>query len=274
MPRTIPPGYKAFKGHFALKERQLLGQAAHGASLDLKPFAKNIHGPPFVKSDISPITLLTNLIGSWSFDADPFVARLNSPAFDFAKVGAPPVIAGKLSNCVVIDNTRSLISSGQANSTLKLSGGIFSITFWVQMFQAPASTQNLANKLSGNSGYRVFIAGLGNTLGFTCGTGVGTTQITKTVNLGISIVWWFVTCICVSSDKLYIRASNETVFSAQESVAFGTFSPDATVELEVGSTVGGYDSRIDELNIWDRALTPAEELQLWNGGVGKAYPFI
>jgi hypothetical protein len=80
-----------------------------------------------------------------------------------------------------------------------------------------------------------------------------------------------------SGFKIYINGVSDTVLNAQNNL--GTFdtpiSSSALIPAIGRRPVGNayyFSGKIDELGIWDRALTAPEALDLYNAGAGKQYP--
>jgi Concanavalin A-like lectin/glucanases superfamily len=88
---------------------------------------------------------------------------------------------------------------------------------------------------------------------------------------GLPVETWHFVRAWVGSGAAHIQINNGTIYNS------GAVTPhDGIHQFHVGSVMGTHDfinGRIDELGIWNRALTDAEALRLYNGGVGLSYPF-
>lgn len=223
-------------------------------------------------------SLLENFFASWSFDADPFVARIITPDYDLTKVTTPIASTGKLGNAARVGSDRGyLTTSGQQNSALKMAGGVFWISCWIKQTQAPnGNSLKLFQKttLGDNAGYYALV-GANNSLSWLVGDGSSFVSITASDPIVID-TWYFLTFQCVSGSKLYLRISTEAAFGTLQEVAFATYSINSANQLVFGSLsdAQSHEMLIDEANMGGKALTESEERWMWNSGVGRTYPFV
>ena len=86
------------------------------------------------------------------------------------------------------------------------------------------------------------------------------------------IVGWY----DADADTINIRVgTGSTLQAADTPVAHTTGIFNSTSVLRLGrlTTAGYFDGLTDEVGIWNRVLTSAEIVELFNGGAGKTYPF-
>lgn len=56
-------------------------------------------------------------------------------------------------------------------------------------------------------------------------------------------------------------------------IGSGSLGPDQFLNIGSNNATQYWPGQIDEVGIWQRALTPTEVSTLWNGGAGLTYPF-
>lgn len=80
-----------------------------------------------------------------------------------------------------------------------------------------------------------------------------------------------------SALKMYVNGTEIDIsyIKGAAGVWYGTVAGDtfAVGVLDRGTPDAWFNGLIDELGIWDRAITSAEVTELWNGGAGISYPF-
>jgi len=87
--------------------------------------------------------------------------------------------------------------------------------------------------------------------------------------------WHSFAAVCdAEGDKLYLYCDGKTTQSAN--FAFDSYCVDTgvlTVGQQYNSSTRRFDGSIDELGVWNRALTAAEIEVLRNNGIAMTYPF-
>lgn len=277
MPRAIPLSSKLFRGHKAVKQRQLLAQSSYGALNDLRVHPKNIHGPPFLAESEpgGPSTLLGDLYSVWHFNID---SGANYPAdfgaFNFGEFGTLTVEAGLLDNAVRINAGEALLTTPENFAVDENS--IFTFSLWIKIaLLNPSTHADLISKASGGEGYILRVArDAGSNFTYTFFSGNGSAY--EGVGAGLNFtagVWHHIIC-GRDADKAYIRVSTQSEFNSLQEVAAPVFTSSAqnfAMPLVPGHTL---DCLIDEFISWkDKFLSNAEQEELWNNGNGKAWPF-
>ena len=74
--------------------------------------------------------------------------------------------------------------------------------------------------------------------------------------------------------SFYINGSLDGTFSDTENFQSQIFTFGGPVDNPGDPEYLHYDGRIDEVGVWNRALTGAEITSLYNAGSGKTYPFV
>jgi large repetitive protein len=79
-------------------------------------------------------------------------------------------------------------------------------------------------------------------------------------------------------DGSYLRLYVDAVEDADAVSYIDTIAYEASCPFLIGTSAAGsgqsdFVTYLDEISIWNRALTQAEVTELWNSGTGKTYPF-
>jgi len=92
--------------------------------------------------------------------------------------------------------------------------------------------------------------------------------------------WYYVVAVVDRSGtgkvRLYVNGVEESSYSSQPDVSSDTVSVTADARIGMGSyslDTNGMDGLIDEVGLWNRALTSTEITSLYNSGSGLQYPF-
>ena len=145
----------------------------------------------------------------------------------------------------------------------------FTVCAWVNLETSASTAQSIFNydpPTGTSGGYKVLLLGSGN-IRFGLGGSVGTQSYAGTGE-------WKHLCMIrdqtgSNTGQLFIDGSNV------KNTTLGTTVSNGPHTARLGTTRVNsdyYDGLIDEVGIWSRALTPAEVLDLYNGGEGITYP--
>lgn len=211
------------------------------------------------------MSLLNNILAYWKLDAAGSALSLadSTPnGYTLANNGGVALGTGKINGGSVFNGS---LSEGLQNlftaTALPLqSADQFSISYWLNY----SSTSSLQVFYSGQSNYsnQGFDDGAGTV--FVCAAGVCVTTPSSSLTSGWNHL---VTTVGGGSLKLYVNGGL---------VATGTTSASLIdLELILGNQESIYPltGSLDEVGIWNRALTSAEVTALYNGGNGISYPF-
>lgn len=226
------------------------------------------------------MALTDNLQGYWELE-EASSTRLDSTANnnDLTEHGTGGVGQGTgiIDNCADFekDDGDYLDISDGAQTGLDMTGD-FTISMWVKSETQPATSNQNAlitkEDQSGNNGYSIFYH---DTLGVrTCVSNSGNEcKSFSGVDLTNGTFFHLVFRFTDSS-----KEHSLWVDGVEETTQTGTKTPPDTANAFVlgADVMGGtnHDGLIDEVGIWDRALTDAEIADLYNGGAGLAYPLV
>ncbi len=187
------------------------------------------------------------------------------------------------------DNTEDISAAGIIDKSLDLNGiddyvdtnitGSYeniSIGIWAFLGVAPAAEQYIFGQtitLPNNKLFMVY--NTDGTVDVQSQRDGGTTLTTSTSDISSSGWTYFVYTEEKNGNAfLYVNGAevdNTTVDNSD--LDFGIQPLYIGARNNVGSAIGFYDGRIDEIGIWNRSVTPAEVLELYNSGNGLTYPF-
>lgn len=182
--------------------------------------------------------------------------------------------AGKINNGANFNGSNSNLSTGD-NSNLRPSS--VTVSYWVKTTQGG---NHLVKKSSGNGGWEAYSVkndssnnDVSSRVQLT-GSPSFSDIVTNTVNIKDGN-WHMVTMSYTSgSHKIYIDGIERVSSSPSgnifyvESRRFVLGSSWNTVGYE-----GYFNGQIDEVGVWNRALSGSEVSELYNGGAGLSYPF-
>ena len=181
---------------------------------------------------------------------------------------------GKINNAFSFDGTNDYVNFG---NNLDFSGLTnFSFNFWVNPNAASGFQILFCKWDASDKGYLIRKSLDGNYLNFVIGSsGSNYTSISNNSIPIASNVYTMVTVVYVPFPglKIYINGVSDTLTTNANS--FPT-SASNTANLTSGAWSTGasyfYGGKIDEVGVWNRAITATEVTELYNSGSGKQYP--
>ena len=233
-------------------------------------------------------SLLTGLKGYWKMDATSGTTETNSVGTGDATVSGATVNAtGKLSKCVSYTANGQYLNFSTVTGLQYGSVTACSISLWFKINTLPDITLRqfyLIDQLYGTAPYNAVrltlyeFGGLANQIYFRVDDVGGAQREWYSTNDQYVINTWYHLCVVLPGTgqdaKMYLN--NVDIFSANlGGETTGDIPPfdymfigsDAAAQT---STIDGY---IDEVGIWNRALTSTEVTTLYNSGTGLSYPF-
>jgi len=169
---------------------------------------------------------------------------------------------GKINTAIGFDGSDDYIDLPDKN----FYGG-FSVSMWVKVDSTATSQTFISNDINNNAPRGVQMSVLaGGTVRIYDGSSVTATTDTITAGTYYFLTWTH----SGSTAKIYINGVEKA--SASSSIA-----ADVLKNLVIGSRGGTttfFNGDLDEVGIWNRALTSSEIKQLYNSSNGLAYPLI
>ena len=222
-------------------------------------------------------TLNTNLYAVYKAESN---ANDSLGVYNGTATGGLTYSAGKFGNAFTFNGSNAGVSL--PNNSLNLTGN-YSVSYWVYFASDP----------SGITPYILHSWNASTNVGMEYRIRTGKPEINYYVNGGLFTSWYNSGVLITTSGwyhlafthaggaapKFYyngvlktsgIRVSNATVYEASYT------SPSICSIGYNNQTLTNYmpnNSKIDELNIWNKELTAAEITELYNSGSGKFYPY-
>lgn len=223
-------------------------------------------------------SLLTGIYGYYKLDeaSGSIVDAIGTNAG--TNSGAVPNQTGKLGTAYDFDTNTDYLYS-----TYTTTNGQFSLSLWFNLDIIPSTAARdytLAGAFMADYSdvWRLFINS-GNQIVFTQTNTIGSViTAASTEWLTTTTGAWY--HIAVQSApvggkaKIYLNGADVT--STASDVFTGTAKA-PNFRFYIGNMQGGsnaIDGKIDEVGLWTKAITPAENTSLYNSGTGKTHPFI
>ena len=240
------------------------------------------HGIISSSGGLPPSTLLTNLYAVYKAESN---ANDSLGVYNGTAVGGLTYTAGKSGNAFTFNGSNAYVN--YADNSFNFTGD-FSVNLWVYFNSSPSGTQydviQSARQNSINTGWK-FIVRLGkpelqiynNSAQFVAWYTAGLDLVANTW-YNLSIVKKTGQAPTIMSNGTYytvsVRASNSSITEAQYTSP--CYSVMGAAKYDTGS-LGNYmpsNSNLDEVALWNKALTTQEETDLYNSGAGKFYPIF
>jgi hypothetical protein len=193
--------------------------------------------------------------------------------------------SGKLDKAVSWNSAAGYIQIPGAVSSGQFTGNKVSISMWIKLDNLPSVTGNSIYLLNLHRGaynpINMIIATDDRLYFYTMASPPTYSEYSNSNAISDTTNFIHIVCVCDgigTENKIYINGSDATnssntlVSNIDTSVGntandcIGASSPTAGTEGMVG--------KIDEVVIWNRALSSSEVTSLYNGGSGLAYPFV
>lgn len=219
----------------------------------------------------------TNLVSFWKLDETSGNANDSYGTNTLTNNNTVTYTTGKINNGASFTRASSKSLSRADNASLSITGNL-SISMWVNFATTPTSGNHfgLVAKLEGSPNYSYALTlhhnGTGLELYFQNSTN-GTAVTQKFVDwTPTTSTWYHVMAIytaAAGSVAFYVNGSQQG--STQSGL--GTSIYDSTSTFYIGRYDGGnyMDGLIDEVGIWNTALTGTDVTTLYNGGAGLSY---
>ena len=219
-------------------------------------------------SDASAAVSNLGLVGYWSFNegTGSYAGDSSGNRNQGTLVSGPTWVDGKRGKALNFDGVNDYVNAGD-NTSLRITNS-FTISAWVKTDQN-TSGLNVVAKYNGTNGYFFGMTGTapaGRMFGGVTTAGVITRRFTNTV-LAVGRWYHIVTVYNASAatESMYVDGILDN--GTQSGTPPSSVPSTAGMNFEIGSRTNGielWDGLIDEVRIYNRALSAQEVLQLYN----------
>lgn len=185
--------------------------------------------------------------------------------------GSASFVAGKISNCLRVDNASNYLYSA-SNSSLCINSDK-TIILWAK--NVGVGTSYFLSKFENITSDYYFQHFFGSEyVSFgVCDSG-GTPSFTADVNMSDNVWTFLVARIYYNEDKFSLQSDNGSEVFVTSVGGFNQTSSEFSIgNNQYNIFESSLDCYVDEVGIWNRVLTLDETTFLYNGGNGKTYPF-
>jgi hypothetical protein len=234
-------------------------------------------------------TLNNNIVAYWKFDETGIVDRAPSVGtITLTNLPVPGVVGptsgtGKINNGVDFEDVSAVyFENGPDPAAVDFSGTqSFTIAAWAQTeSQGQRRTIICKYDAGGNAQWYLQYRNTDDHWIFGISTnGTAETEIDSDNQGAIAdATWYFIVGWYNSADNtINMRVGTGSTLQAADTPvgisAAGLFNSTSVLRVGRLTSAGYFDGLIDEIGIWNRVLTSAEIVELFNGGTGKSYPF-
>jgi hypothetical protein len=218
-------------------------------------------------------TLLQNIISYWPLN------ETDGSAADSLSIHTGSCVdisynstSGKLAGCYKFKNggSTSRVTVGNIQPTT------FSYSFWLKTASASTNDMFLIDNTDYSSnwyGYRIYIGSGGMVSFITCDGASHIPEVTGTAHSVVDNNWHHVVAVADSSANTIGVYVDTSYYSYSTTYDVSYFSGCITSFGQNGNNQYMYNGQLDEIGVWNKALTTAEVAELYNNGNGLAYPF-
>jgi len=189
---------------------------------------------------------------------------------------------GKSGNAFNFNGTTAYVDMGDV---MDIGLNSWTYSMWINANNVSSGLLFAKTRATGLSG-RVWAGFNGGKLYFAFDVSNALSIVIETTTTYITNTWYNFTCVLDRSSnlKMYVNGSLASYTSIQHTndmtpytstdynnntpFRFGCFTQSDNV-----TPYAFYNGKLDEFNVWNRVLTPAEITELYNSGSGKFYPF-
>jgi hypothetical protein len=218
-----------------------------------------------VSGGAAPSPLLTDLVSYWKLDEGSGTRVDSHGSNNLTDNGSVGSATGKVGNAADFDGTNFL----ELNPGLSIPSDI-SVSFWCYP-NAGYGTLSFPGMVAQTLDWgRIFVSSSGVAQARVRQSN-GVERVASTITTVSTTAWSHFVLVANSSTGVVALYINNFVV--------GSITYDGTLNqgndtLKIGRQSSSFfDGRIDEVGIWNRALTPAEIATLYNSGASLTYPF-
>ena len=197
--------------------------------------------------------------------------------YDLTTTNATYSATGKINTAIEFSGNGKAVNNSHPAMT-DTSG---SVSMWINSDTVTAQKVLIASGQAASAGTPYYFLGIDSdgTLILSGNDGTNNVEKASGVNLSTGTYYHVVFTNDGTTNKIYLNGADQGALTLVTGTAgkwFGDIASTDTFALAAVDRNGDYapwDGEIDEVGIWDRAITQAEVTSLYNSGSGFAYPF-
>ena len=214
------------------------------------------------------MALIDNLISYWKLDESSGSVLDAHGDNDGTNVGATPNVAGKINTAYDFDGSNDYISIPD-NSGLDINNNDFSLNFWTNpdTFSGTTAIMGKGSGIDSQKGWVLYRDSVLGNMRFRGNDGsVKQADFTGTINTGS---WQMITGVYDDSASTFTFYKDGSSVNTVSSFSLGDCSNSIAMRLGYAQQWNvHFNGKLDEVGIWERALTSTEITQLYNSGDG------
>lgn len=210
--------------------------------------------------------LSVGLVSYWKLDETNGNAIDSHGTNDGTVNGATQGVTGKIGNAYSFDGIDDYVNIGNDNSLEFTDSNAFTLSAWVNLGQIDSSNREIIRRWEAGQTQYILRKTSANVFEIIWNDG-STKRITSTFTLSAGQWYHVVGTFEIGNQNLYLNGVSNGSRSLTGSLA------SSTGNTYIGYTSAGFKGTIDEVGIWNRALTSDNILELYNSGDGLTYPF-
>lgn len=214
------------------------------------------------------MTLVDGCVAYWKLDESSGDAIDSVNGYDGTVYGCTQGVDGKINTCYSFDGNDYIEKSFESS----LNPDIFSVSLWVKsdgpdgQYHSPITSRDITPQ----RGYIIY-QGNNNKWEFWIGTGVAWATI---YGNNVTTNWIHLVAVYDGTNMRLYENGILTAGPSANSFSKNTVRP---IRIGTGSTEGApqlfFNGLIDEIGLWNKALSPEEVTTLYNDGSGFTFPF-
>lgn len=234
--------------------------------------------------DVNGIALTNGLVSYWKCNESSGNLSDSHGSNTLTPNNGASMAAGKIGNGIDLEASSSQSFSVADASQAGLDLGVeFTLNLWVNFESFPSgawAAMDLLNKWVATGNQRGYIFSYRNmnsvpglTL-FLSSNGSSSDGRTLAYTFPSLSTWYMVTCVRNGTATEYYVNGSSIGSGSGGTISTAPLNNTSAFEVGTQGAANYFDGKMDEIGVWDRALSSTEIAELYNGGAGLTYPFV
>ena len=227
----------------------------------------------FIGMSFASAALADDIISYYKLDESSGDVVDELGTYDGTNYGATRGVAGIINDAFDFDGSNDY-AGGFGESLLE---NDFTVNVWVTTEEASSQNYAVGQSVSASGHYRFMIGTSGDQLYMRQHRGGGTSSATGSTQMTYDGSVWYMMTFVSNSTGAYGYLNGGLEASIIEGTAlYSGINQGLTFGVKYynsGNRGGPWEGKLDEIGIWDRQLSEAEIIALYNSGAGESFPF-